>query len=90
MTGRVEEDPKSRARLDFSFSGTHGQRLCLGCIEIVDVEVEVRLLRGVRCSATPVADGRVRVGKRARHRPSLRNCTQSSLSSSISWPVMAL
>ena len=45
MSGRVEEDAKGRARLNVCLTRTQCERLHLGCVEIVDIEVEVDLLR---------------------------------------------
>ena len=45
MTGRVEEDAETRVGLELRLAGAQGQNPLLRSVEIVDVEVEVSLLR---------------------------------------------
>ena len=44
MAGRIQEDAEVLPRLVLSLACSDGKDLCLGLIEIFDVEVEVRLL----------------------------------------------
>jgi hypothetical protein len=45
MTRGVEKDAEARAWLDVRFAGAQGENLFLGSVKVVDVEVEVGLLR---------------------------------------------